>query len=80
MVTRKPQYERTFKLWGISKNIREEEWKFIFSRLKERKCLRKTSAVRVRGVSISDTKLKRQKTKLRQTTFDLCLARMFLPF
>jgi hypothetical protein len=76
-VTSKPQYERTFKLWGVSKNIREVEWNFIFNRLEERQRLQKTSAVHVRGVSISGTKLKKQKTKLRQPVFDQCIARMF---
>ncbi|KAH7392105.1 hypothetical protein DE146DRAFT_766218 [Phaeosphaeria sp. MPI-PUGE-AT-0046c] len=70
----KPQYERTFRQWGVSKNVREEEWRFIFDRMEQRQRTHRTSKVYVRGNFITDSKLKNQKRKLRQTIFDRCLA------
>ncbi|KAF2035496.1 hypothetical protein EK21DRAFT_84553 [Setomelanomma holmii] len=70
----KPQYERTFKSWGITKNVREAEWTFIFGRLEERERLKKPSVVIVCGMSISDARLRKQRASLRETTFDRRLA------
>lgn len=64
-----------FKEWKVTKNVREEEWNFIFSRMDERETLGKLSAVKVRGASISEAKLQKQRSKQRQSIYDRHIAR-----
>lgn len=71
----KPQYERTFREWGITKNVKEEEWKFIIDRLDERDLRGEASMVKVRGIAIPEKKLQRQRKKQRISVFDCIRAR-----
>jgi len=68
----KPQYERSFKRWRISKNVRKEEWDLILGRLNERN---RPTNVKVRGVVIPQARIERQRLRKRETTFDLCMSR-----
>ncbi|KAH7377280.1 ankyrin repeat-containing domain protein [Pyrenochaeta sp. MPI-SDFR-AT-0127] len=72
----KPRYERSFRKWGITKNLRKQEWEFIFNRLEERQAHGKTSKVIAHGVLISQSKLKKQGMKERRSVFDRCVSQL----
>ncbi|KAB2101870.1 hypothetical protein AG0111_0g9723 [Alternaria gaisen] len=63
----KPQYERSLKRWRVSKNVRKEEWDFIFSRMNQRQ---RPTTVKVRGITIPQSRLERQKLRHRESTLD----------
>jgi len=67
--TSKPQYERSFKRWCISKNVRKDEWDFILDRVDKRN---RPTDVKVRGVVIPQARLERQRHRKHETVFDLC--------
>lgn len=68
----KPQYERSFKKWRVSKNVRKKERNFILGRLDERK---RPTIVKVRGIVIPQARIEKQRLRKRETTFDLYKSR-----
>ncbi|KAH6862579.1 hypothetical protein B0T12DRAFT_100025 [Alternaria alternata] len=63
----KPQYERSLKRWRVCKNVRKEEWDFILSRMNQRQ---RPTTVKVRGITIPQSRLERQKLRHRESTLD----------
>lgn len=61
-----------FKKWNFrKKNIAESEWKYIAYHLKQREAQRKSnSAVKVRGVLVLDSKIRKQRKLYEMTAFD----------
>ncbi|CAN9231273.1 unnamed protein product [Alternaria alternata] len=64
----KPQYERSLKRRRVSKNVRKEEWDFIFGRMNQRQ---RPTTVKVRGITIPQSRLERQKLRHRESTLAL---------
>ncbi|KAF2448856.1 ankyrin [Karstenula rhodostoma CBS 690.94] len=68
----KPQYERVFKKWEFKRrNLSKKEWEFIVSRLCERESAGPRSThVKLHGVVIPDTKIKKQRRNHEISTID----------
>jgi hypothetical protein len=58
----------------VSKNVREEEWDFIFSRMNERQ---RPTVVKVRGITISQSRIQKKKGRKRETVFNHCVSRKY---
>ncbi|KAF1850372.1 ankyrin [Cucurbitaria berberidis CBS 394.84] len=57
----KAQWERKLKKWGLAKNATKDEWKFIVGRLREREAQNKLSSVIVRGITLPESRIKKQR-------------------
>lgn len=60
-LSRKSQYELNFKTWGLTKNVKKEEWKYIVARLQEREAQGKRSIVAVNGNAVPKAKIQKQR-------------------
>lgn len=69
----KAQYESAFRRWGIKKNSKADEWKFVGQRIEEREYRGLRCAVKIRGVQIPEAKVLKEVQRYKfQTTYDRC--------
>ncbi|KAJ4287288.1 hypothetical protein N0V90_012686 [Kalmusia sp. IMI 367209] len=76
----KSQYERNFRKWNLKqkKRISATEWNYIISCLEERESRGKAdTTVVVRGVHVSNAKIKKQRRNYERTTFERYQTRPF---
>ncbi|KAF2120382.1 ankyrin repeat-containing domain protein [Lophiotrema nucula] len=67
----KAQYERKLKFWGVKKNSKAEEWRFIARGVIERQTRSLPTTVDLYGERVSDEKLKREVARYGyQTTLE----------